>query len=139
AFAKASRRRRIMACTTSIGPGATNMVTAAAVAHANRLPVLLLPGDVFAGRRPDPVSGRVIRSHQRETGRKQSLTEMVGSPNASICCKTGSGRRPAKTSPGNNNTGRRLAWATAAAVTMLVAPGPIEVVQAITRRRRLAL
>ena len=55
AFAKASRRRRMMACTTSIGPGATNMVTAAAVAHANRLPVLLLPGDVFAGRRPDPV------------------------------------------------------------------------------------
>src|ERR1700758_1728127 len=55
AFAKASRRRRMMACATSIGPGATNMVTAAAVAHANRLPVLLLPGDVFAGRRPDPV------------------------------------------------------------------------------------
>src|SRR5829696_8183531 len=55
AFAKASRRRRMMACTTSIGPGATNMVTAAAVAHVNRLPVLLLPGDVFAGRRPDPV------------------------------------------------------------------------------------
>jgi 3D-(3,5/4)-trihydroxycyclohexane-1,2-dione acylhydrolase (decyclizing) len=55
AFAKASRRRRMMACTTSIGPGATNMVTAAAVAHANRLPVLLLPGDVFANRRPDPV------------------------------------------------------------------------------------
>src|SRR5690349_9591540 len=55
AFAKASRRRRIMACTSSIGPGATNMVTAAAVAYANRLPVLLLPGDVFAGRRPDPV------------------------------------------------------------------------------------
>ncbi|MEZ5648013.1 MAG: 3D-(3,5/4)-trihydroxycyclohexane-1,2-dione acylhydrolase (decyclizing) [Alphaproteobacteria bacterium] len=55
AFAKAQRRRRIMACTTSIGPGATNMVTAAAVAHVNRLPVLLLPGDVFANRRPDPV------------------------------------------------------------------------------------
>src|SRR6266576_6282416 len=55
AFAKASRRRRVTACTTSIGPGATNMVTAAAVAHANRLPVLLLPGDIFAGRRPDPV------------------------------------------------------------------------------------
>ncbi len=44
-----------MACTTSIGPGATNMVTAAALAHVNRLPVLLLPGDVFASRRPDPV------------------------------------------------------------------------------------
>ena len=55
AFAKASRRRRMMACTTSIGPGATNMVTAAAVAHVNRLPLLLLPGDVFASRRPDPV------------------------------------------------------------------------------------
>ena len=55
AFAKASGRRRMMACTTSIGPGATNMVTAAAVAHVNRLPVLLLPGDVFASRRPDPV------------------------------------------------------------------------------------
>jgi 3D-(3,5/4)-trihydroxycyclohexane-1,2-dione acylhydrolase (decyclizing) len=55
AFAKASRRRRMMACTSSIGPGATNMVTAAAVAHANRLPLLALPGDVFASRRPDPV------------------------------------------------------------------------------------
>jgi 3D-(3,5/4)-trihydroxycyclohexane-1,2-dione acylhydrolase (decyclizing) len=55
AFAKQHRRRRLMACTTSIGPGATNMVTAAAVAYANRLPVLLLPGDIFAGRRPDPV------------------------------------------------------------------------------------
>jgi 3D-(3,5/4)-trihydroxycyclohexane-1,2-dione acylhydrolase (decyclizing) len=55
AYAKASRRRRMMACTTSIGPGATNMVTAAAVAHVNRLPVLLLPGDVFANRVPDPV------------------------------------------------------------------------------------
>lgn len=55
AFAKANRRRRVMACTTSIGPGATNMVTAAALAHVNRLPVLLLPGDVYASRRPDPV------------------------------------------------------------------------------------
>jgi len=55
AFAKAHNRRRMMACTTSIGPGATNMVTAAAVAHVNRLPVLLLPGDVFASRLPDPV------------------------------------------------------------------------------------
>nr|WP_321984836.1 3D-(3,5/4)-trihydroxycyclohexane-1,2-dione acylhydrolase (decyclizing) [uncultured Lichenicoccus sp.] len=55
AYAKASRRQRAMACTSSIGPGALNMVTAAAVAHVNRLPVLLLPGDVFASRRPDPV------------------------------------------------------------------------------------
>lgn len=55
AYAKAMRRRRLMVCTSSIGPGATNMVTAAAVAHVNRLPVLFLPGDVFASRRPDPV------------------------------------------------------------------------------------
>src|SRR5580692_8290211 len=55
AFAKATYRRRMMACTTSIGPGATNLATAAAVAHVNRLPVLLLPGDVFATRAPDPV------------------------------------------------------------------------------------
>ncbi|MBV9287000.1 MAG: 3D-(3,5/4)-trihydroxycyclohexane-1,2-dione acylhydrolase (decyclizing), partial [Hyphomicrobiales bacterium] len=59
AFAKASRRKRMMACTTSIGPGATNMVTAAAVAHVNRLPALLVPGDVFASRRPDPVLQQV--------------------------------------------------------------------------------
>ena len=55
AYAKAYMRRRMMACTTSIGPGATNMVTAAAVAHVNRLPVLLLPGDIFVSRAPDPV------------------------------------------------------------------------------------
>lgn len=59
AYAKASNRRRMMACTTSIGPGALNMVTAAAVAHVNRLPVLLLPGDTFAGRLPDPVLQQV--------------------------------------------------------------------------------
>ena len=55
AYAKQMRRQRAFACTTSIGPGATNMVTAAALAHVNRLPVLFLPGDVYAGRRPDPV------------------------------------------------------------------------------------
>ena len=59
AFAKASNRRRAMAVTTSIGPGATNLVTAAAVAHVNRLPVLLLPSDVFANRAPDPVLQQV--------------------------------------------------------------------------------
>ena len=59
AFAKASRRRRMMACTSSIGPGASNMVTAAAVAHVDRLPVLFLPADVFASRRPDPVLQQV--------------------------------------------------------------------------------
>jgi len=55
AYAKASFRQRFMACTTSIGPGALNMVTAAGVAHVNRIPVLFLPGDVFANRAPDPV------------------------------------------------------------------------------------
>lgn len=55
AYGKAHMRRRIMAATSSIGPGATNMVTAAALAYVNRLPLLLLPGDVFANRAPDPV------------------------------------------------------------------------------------
>lgn len=55
AYAKTLRRKRAMAVTSSIGPGATNMVTAAALAHVNRLPVLFIPGDVFANRRPDPV------------------------------------------------------------------------------------
>ena len=58
-FAKAKRRRQIMVAATSIGPGAANMVTAAAVAHANRLPVLLLSGDTFANRLPDPVLQQV--------------------------------------------------------------------------------
>lgn len=58
-FAKARRRRQLMVATSSIGPGATNMVTAAALAHANRLPVLLLAGDSFASRRPDPVMQQV--------------------------------------------------------------------------------
>jgi 3D-(3,5/4)-trihydroxycyclohexane-1,2-dione acylhydrolase (decyclizing) len=59
AYAKQMRRQRAMVCTSSIGPGATNMVTAAAVAHVNRLPVLFLPGDVYASRRPDPVLQQV--------------------------------------------------------------------------------
>ena len=55
AFAKMTNRLRTLACTTSIGPGATNMVTGAAGATINRLPVLLLPGDIFANRVPAPV------------------------------------------------------------------------------------
>jgi 3D-(3,5/4)-trihydroxycyclohexane-1,2-dione acylhydrolase (decyclizing) len=55
AFAKASNRLRTLVCTTSIGPGATNMITGAAVATVNRLPVLLLPGDIFARRNVAPV------------------------------------------------------------------------------------
>ncbi len=55
AFAKARRRLGTYACTSSVGPGATNMITGAAVATVNRLPVLLLPGDIFANRKPGPV------------------------------------------------------------------------------------
>src|SRR6185436_959695 len=58
-FAKAANRRQIMVATSSIGPGALNMVTAAGVAHANRLPVLFLAGDTFASRLPDPVLQQV--------------------------------------------------------------------------------
>jgi 3D-(3,5/4)-trihydroxycyclohexane-1,2-dione acylhydrolase (decyclizing) len=59
AFAKAKRRRQFMIALSSIGPGALNMVTAAGCAHANRLPVLILAGDIFANRRPDPVLQQV--------------------------------------------------------------------------------
>src|SRR5918992_4715340 len=63
AYAKAKRRRQIMVATSSIGPGATNMITAAGIAHANRLPVLLLSGDTFANRVPDPVLQQVEHFH----------------------------------------------------------------------------
>ncbi|WP_028846461.1 MULTISPECIES: 3D-(3,5/4)-trihydroxycyclohexane-1,2-dione acylhydrolase (decyclizing) [Thermocrispum] len=58
-FARATQRRQVAVATSSIGPGALNMVTAAGVAHANRLPLLLLPGDTFVGRAPDPVLQQV--------------------------------------------------------------------------------
>jgi len=66
AFAKQHNRRQIIPCVSSIGPGATNMVTAAACATANRIPLLLLPGDAFACRQPDPVLQQfeVFDSHQ---------------------------------------------------------------------------
>jgi 3D-(3,5/4)-trihydroxycyclohexane-1,2-dione acylhydrolase (decyclizing) len=63
AFAKQKHRKQIMACTSSVGPGAANMVTAAGVATANNIPVLLLPGDVFATRQPDPVLQQIEQTH----------------------------------------------------------------------------
>ncbi|MCK5153254.1 MAG: 3D-(3,5/4)-trihydroxycyclohexane-1,2-dione acylhydrolase (decyclizing), partial [Spirochaetales bacterium] len=62
-FAKQNNRRKIMAVTSSIGPGALNMVTAAGLATVNRIPVLLLPGDVFACRQPDPVLQQLEQFH----------------------------------------------------------------------------
>lgn len=59
AYGKAMDRRQVMVATASVGPGALNMVTAAGLAHANRLPLLLLPGDTFVGRAPDPVLQQV--------------------------------------------------------------------------------
>ncbi len=59
AYARATERRQVMVATSSVGPGALNMVTAAGLAHANRLPVLLLPGDTFTSRAPDPVLQQV--------------------------------------------------------------------------------
>ncbi len=63
AFAKQHKRQKIMAVTSSIGPGALNMVTAAGTATANRIPVLFLPGDVFACRQPDPVLQQIEQSY----------------------------------------------------------------------------
>lgn len=62
-YAKQKLRRQIYACTASVGPGAANMLTAAATATANRIPLLLLPGDVFASRQPDPVLQQIEQSH----------------------------------------------------------------------------
>ena len=64
AYAKARLRRQICVATSSAGPGATNMVTAAALAHANRLPLLILSGDTFASRLPDPVLQQVEHFHE---------------------------------------------------------------------------
>ena len=80
-------------------------------------------------------SGRLIRSQYRDTGLKQSLTDVSWEPGDSSCCNTGAGRRVAKMSPGRRSTGSRLIVAPAAPVTMFVAPGPIDVVQANVRRR----
>lgn len=66
AFAKYSRRMRTLACTTSIGPGASNMVTGAATATINRLPVLLLPGDIFARRNVAPVLQQLESEHSQD-------------------------------------------------------------------------
>jgi 3D-(3,5/4)-trihydroxycyclohexane-1,2-dione acylhydrolase (decyclizing) len=68
AFAKASNRLRAYACTSSIGPGATNMITGAALATINRLPVLLLPGDIFARRNVAPVLQQVESPTTQDTG-----------------------------------------------------------------------
>ena len=62
-FAKQKLRKQIYACTSSVGPGAANMLTAAATATANRIPLLLLPGDVFATRQPDPVLQQLEQFH----------------------------------------------------------------------------
>ncbi len=62
-YAKQSLRRQIYACTSSVGPGAANMITAAATATANRIPLLLLPGDVYASRQPDPVLQQIEQSY----------------------------------------------------------------------------
>ena len=67
-FAKASNRLRAMACTSSIGPGATNMITGAALATINRLPVLLLPGDIFASREVAPVLQQLESFGTQDTG-----------------------------------------------------------------------
>src|SRR5580704_5163000 len=66
-FTKASFRLRTLVCTTSVGPGATNMVTGAAVATVNRLPVLLLPGDVFARRNVAPVLQQLESTATQDT------------------------------------------------------------------------
>ncbi len=83
-------------------------------------------------------SGRSTRAKNFDTGRKASLTLVPGSPGSSSSCSSAPAARVAKTSPGSSSTGNRLMVARAAPVTMFVAPGPIEVVQAsVCNRSRI--
>ncbi len=84
-------------------------------------------------------SGRAIRSQYRLTALNASLAVTLGSENCSTCWSTGSGCRQAKVSPGRSSTGMRFTVAVPAAVTMLSAPGPIELVTAQICRRRICL
>src|SRR5579864_8164168 len=92
-----------------------------------------------AGSEVKICSGRSMRSQYRATGLKQSLTETSWVAEDSNCCKTGATLRRAKMSPGSSRTGSRLMVARDAPVTMLVAPGPIDVVQARVLNRLLVL
>src|SRR3954453_17318628 len=92
-----------------------------------------------SGREVSSCSGRWMRSQKRETGLKQSFTEISGVRDDSNCCNTGATFRRAKVSPGSNNTGRRFMVAMAAPVIILVAPGPIELVQTRVLIRKLVL
>ena len=105
AYAKAMRRRQLMAVTTSIGPGALNLVTAAGVAMANRLPVLLLSGDTFQSRLPDPVL--------------QQLEHFDDPSKCSSCWSTGCRQPALERVAGQQQHGETLAIATPAAVTRL--------------------
>ena len=82
-FAKAVRRRQVMIATSSIGPGALNMVTAAGIAMANRLPVLLIAGDTFANRLPDPVLQQVERFDDPTLSVNDAFKPVVASGSAS--------------------------------------------------------
>ncbi|MDY0745534.1 3D-(3,5/4)-trihydroxycyclohexane-1,2-dione acylhydrolase (decyclizing) [Paucibacter sp. R3-3] len=77
AYAKAQMRERVMAVTSSIGPGATNLLTAAAVAHVDRLPVLLLPSDTFISRAPDPVLQQIENFGQGDMNANDAFRPLV--------------------------------------------------------------
>src|SRR5690348_17849619 len=86
AFARMRNRLATFACTTSIGPGATNMVTGAAAATVNRVPVLLLPGDVFASRRPDPVLQQLETPWRGEDRKSTRLNSSHPSISYAVFC-----------------------------------------------------
>ena len=94
---------------------------------------------IACGKEEMICSGLVILSQYLVTDLKESLTDMVGELKFSTCCKTGSGLRLSKTSPDNIKTGNLFECATAAAVTMFVAPGPMELVAIINCLRFLVL
>ena len=94
AYAKAMRRRQLMVATTSIGPGALNLVTAAGVAMANRLPVLLLAGDTFQSRFPDPVLQQIEHFGAPSTTANDAFRAVVGTGTGSPGRSRSSSRCP---------------------------------------------
>ena len=124
AYAKQRHRLQAWACTSSIGPGATNMVTGAALATINRLPVLLLPGDVFASRRPNPVLQQLELPGRPEASVNDTLApvsrffDRVNRPDQLLPVAAGGDaradrpgrdrRRHDRAAPGRAGRGRRL-------------------------------
>jgi 3D-(3,5/4)-trihydroxycyclohexane-1,2-dione acylhydrolase (decyclizing) len=106
-FSRMANRLRAFACTTSVGPGATNMVTGAAVATTNRIPVLLLPGDVFATRRANPVLQELEDPSSLDVSVKRLPASRVALLRSNLASRTIAARPPARDASTHRSGGDR--------------------------------